>query len=305
MKGFQFYNSSLLTKIFMLFFLMIVFCCLMIFVSSAIIFIGSKGDTSALTNLFSGNATIGALKLMQAAQTIGLFMIPPFVAVLLFEPESISFLNISNKPKIQPILLFFLLVFSLLPLINWLGSINQSMHLPQSLAGVEQWIRNTENQAAILTDKFLQAKNYGDIFLNVFIIALLPAISEELFFRAMIQRYLIKAVKNVHWGVWIAAIFFSAFHLQFLGFLPRVLLGAVLGYLYVWSNNLWYPIVFHFFNNVLMVISFSLHKVGKLSIDPDKFGATNNELWSLLVSIPIVTALLILIYKKIKSDKTI
>jgi uncharacterized protein len=289
----------------MLFFFMIVFCCLMIFVASAIIFIGSKGDSAALTNLFSGNASVSILKLIQSAQTIGLFMIPPFVAAWLFEPEGISFLNINRKPTIQPILLFFLLVFSLLPLINWLASINQAMHLPQSFAGVEKWIRDAESQAAVLTDKFLFAKSFGDVLLNVCIIALLPAIGEELFFRAMVQQYIIKAVKNVHWGVWIAAIFFSAFHLQFLGFLPRVLLGAVLGYLYVWSSNLWYPIVFHFFNNALMVVSYSLHKSGKLGVDPDKFGTSSSDIWGLLVSIPVVFFLIVLIYKKIKSNQTI
>jgi len=88
---------------------------------------------------------------------------------------------------------------------------------------------------------------------GLLVIAAIPAVSEELFFRGIVQTKLVAYFKNPHWAIWLGAVFFSAFHFQFEGFFPRIVLGAVLGYLYYWSINLWIPIILHFFNNAMLV----------------------------------------------------
>lgn len=86
------------------------------------------------------------------------------------------------------------------------------------------------------------------------VIAIIPGIGEELLFRGVLQNSLHRVTKNKHIAIWVAAFLFSAIHIQFYGLVPRMMLGAVFGYLYVWSGNLWYPMIAHATNNGLAVI---------------------------------------------------
>jgi membrane protease YdiL (CAAX protease family) len=90
--------------------------------------------------------------------------------------------------------------------------------------------------------------------LGILVVALLPAIGEELVFRGMIQRELWRGTRNIHVAIWVSATVFSAIHMQFYGFVPRLCLGALFGYLYYWSDNLLIPIFSHFFNNAFAVV---------------------------------------------------
>ena len=85
-------------------------------------------------------------------------------------------------------------------------------------------------------------------------VAMIPAIGEELLFRGVLQKQLIKGLGNAHVAIILTAVIFSAFHLQFLGFFSRALLGMLFGYLYYWSKNMWYPILTHFTNNGLALL---------------------------------------------------
>ena len=122
------------------------------------------------------------------------------------------------------------------------------------LNGIEIWMKNSEEKAKVLTDAFTEGDSLGVLFLNLIVIALLAALSEELFFRGVLQKVLIECTRNKHLGVWIGAIIFSAFHMQFYGFLPRMLMGAFLGYLFLWSGSLWLGIFAHFINNGMAVL---------------------------------------------------
>jgi hypothetical protein len=93
-----------------------------------------------------------------------------------------------------------------------------------------------------------------DIFINVFLIALLPAICEELYFRGALQRIIIHITKNPSVGIIITGILFSALHFQFEGFLPRMLLGIILGFFYWYSGSIWTSIAGHFFHNAFQVL---------------------------------------------------
>jgi hypothetical protein len=115
-------------------------------------------------------------------------------------------------------------------------------------------MKAAEERAAEVTKAFLVMNGIGDLIINLIIIAIIPAIGEELLFRGVLQRQINIWSKNGHLAVWIAAFVFSAIHLQFYGFLPRLILGALFGYFYLWSNNLWVPIIAHFINNASAVM---------------------------------------------------
>jgi membrane protease YdiL (CAAX protease family) len=165
------------------------------------------------------------------------------------------------------------------------------MKLPAFLASVENWMKYKEMEAEILTKSLLVMKSYENLFINLLIIAVIPAIGEELIFRGCIQRIISRGTNNYHIGIWGAALLFSAIHLQFYGFLPRLLLGALFGYIYVYTRSIIAPILAHFYNNGVAVISaFILQRNGK-SLDT----LTKPELqkWYLVILSVIFTALFI------------
>jgi membrane protease YdiL (CAAX protease family) len=88
----------------------------------------------------------------------------------------------------------------------------------------------------------------------VIIIALLPAIGEEVCFRSILQRIIIQITRNAMSGILITAFIFSALHFQFEGFLPRMFLGFMLGYLYWYSGSIWTSMLAHFVNNAVQVV---------------------------------------------------
>jgi len=114
---------------------------------------------------------------------------------------------------------------------------------------------------------------------NLFVVAFMAGLSEEIFFRGFIQRLFIENKLNHHLAIWFTAILFSAIHLQFFGFVPRVLLGAVLGYLYFYSGNLWLSIIAHTVNNGFAVVM--AYITG--SIDADLFADKGTETINLVL----------------------
>jgi membrane protease YdiL (CAAX protease family) len=133
------------------------------------------------------------------------------------------------------------------------------------------------------------------MLLAVVVIAVLPAIGEELVFRGIIQRELFRGTNNIHVAIWISAAIFSAIHIQFYGFVPRMLLGALFGYLYYWSGNLWMPIIAHFINNGFTVVAMYLYQQGSVKMDIENAEAAP---WSSVLFSAVITTALLYFFKK-------
>ncbi len=134
----------------------------------------------------------------------------------------------------------------LLPIIQYSYQFNQGLPLPD-------WMIDMEAEATESIARLIQMNHWGEYLINLLIIAALPALGEEILFRGVIQPMGYRMWKKPGVSVWVTAALFSAIHLQFAGFLPRLILGGFLGYLFLWTRRLWLPIVVHFFNNALMV----------------------------------------------------
>jgi uncharacterized protein len=244
---------------------------------------------------FSDPDSMNLLKYFQVFQSIGLFIVPPLIVAWLFHSSISEYLSLNKKPMLPAIILVVLLIFIINPFINFTGAINAEMHFPEWMSGVEGWMRNAEDTAEKLTKAFLKVDTLGGLLLNLFMIAVLPALGEELLFRGVIQKLFSQITRNVHWGIWISAALFSALHMQFYGFIPRLLLGGMFGYLLVWSGSLWLPIIAHFINNAAAVIL--LYMIDKGQIDPsiEEFGTGTGEwyiaLFSLIMAILILSAI--------------
>ena len=185
------------------------------------------------------------------------------------------------------------LMLMALPAINLLGYFNQQMSLPAFLEPLEQWMKTAEANAAHLTEQFLSVTTFDGLIINILLMALLPAVSEELTFRGVLQRLIQtqtneatkRGGKRVHVAIWCTAILFSAIHMQFYGFLPRMLMGALFGYALVWTGSMWIPILMHFTNNAMAVILyFTATRAGWEMEKVDAIG-TNDTLWLGVISI--------------------
>lgn len=213
-------------------------------------------DASEISSIYNnplepGNTSI--LKFLQFFNSIGLFILPGLIFYLIFQRNQIK-QTFRISISLPIFLLTILISLSSLPLIGYLGEWNASLELPSVFHEIELWMKTAEDKAAKLTEAFLQMESQEDLLINLILIAILPAIGEELIFRGILQKTINQGLNNKHWGVWISALLFSAIHLQFYGFFPRVLLGAVFGYLFLWSRNLWIPIFAHFLNNGIAVL---------------------------------------------------
>lgn len=286
----------------------ILVCFLAFFILSFVIAIPFFGFSSMLDLPNMGDLgnpeSVVILKYFQTVQAIGLFILPPLILGYLFQGSTSQYLYLNKTFNSTTFLLLLVLMFAMSPFINFLGEMNSKMSLPDWMSGVEQWMRSKENDAARITDAFLKVETVGGLAFNLFMVALLPAIGEELLFRGVIQKIFTRMTKNAHWGIWISAIWFSAMHVQFFGFVPRLLLGALFGYLLVWSGSIWLPILGHFINNGLAVLA--LYFVNKGTINPgvEEYGSTSGSYYAAFVSVLIVVFLLWQI-KKLNAGKEI
>lgn len=211
-------------------------------------------------SLESMEQNIPFMQAMQIMQSIMIFIIPSAAAAYLLYEQSEVIIPGEGKYDTKPFILLIILAFTAIfvsqGFIAWTAWLNQSLQLPETWAVVSEWIKAAEDQAMHLTKIMLQTSSWQHSLITIFMIAVLPAIGEEWLFRGLIQKELGKAFKNIHLAIFVTAIIFSAVHMQFLTFLPRLVLGIILGYLMVFSRNIWIPIAAHFFNNFLAVALF-------------------------------------------------
>jgi uncharacterized protein len=233
------------------------------------------GQLDNLTNLTDPN-TLKVMQYYQLVQSIALFIIPPFIFALLYSTSVFEFLNLNTGIEMRQGILIVFILFSAIPFINLLSAYNEQITLPASMAGIEAKIKAWEAAAAKQTEAFLGLTSKRVLYFNIFMVALVPAIGEELMFRGVLQKIFSRITKNAHWGIILSGFLFSAVHFQFYGFIPRMLLGMLFGYLLFWSGSIWAPILAHFINNALAVIGYYMVNTGQMKESTLDIGATKD-----------------------------
>ena len=219
-----------------------------------------------------GSQSTVSLKWLQLLQTIGTFLLPPILCAWLWSDDHrpLAWLRLNRGMSWQTAILAIVIMLCAIPGINLLADLNGRIHLPECMASLEQTLRAQEDAAAALTERFLQADNLAVMLLNVGLLALLPALAEELSFRGTLQQVIANGQKltaNSQIAIWLTAFVFSAIHFQFYGFVPRMLMGAMFGYVFVWTGSLWTPILMHFTNNGVAVVTYYLMGNNELTAD--------------------------------------
>ncbi len=260
--------------------------------------IWSESDvTLALSGFLDNTRQINILKMFQIMNQLSMFIIPPLTLYFLIRKTRPNYLNINKLPDISIFFAIIVLFVFTLPIIQSTMLLNQKMVFPDSLKFIEDWMREKEDLAATLTTKFLNVNTSSAFVFNLIMMALIPAIGEELVFRGLLMRWLSKPISNIHINILITAFLFSAIHMQFFGFIPRFFLGIILGYLYYWTKSLWAPIWLHFINNATTVtIFFWVHKT-QSNINPEDVGNVEGYGY-LIIAIVITAAIMNWIYKR-------
>ncbi len=220
-----------------------------------------------------GESNIGLLKYLQCVQTLSLFLVPSVLFIRLSGERVTSWVGWRRTVGWRVLLMSVVLVVALMPVNNFLSSWNSRLHLPEGMAALERMMRMLEENAARLTKAFMTMHSWKDYAVNLFIVGMLAAVGEEMTFRGVIQPVLIRWTGSRHAGVILAGAVFSFFHFQFFGFIPRWLLGVVLGYLFLWSGTLKLSILVHFLNNALAVTAYWLLTPEKVEEGLDRIGA--------------------------------
>ena len=249
----------------------------------------------------NNNESIGSSRFFMyallASGTFGTFYLP---AVVLQKREPIH----TYFPMQQSANIFYVMAVAVLvgfsPMMELIAEWNAQMTLPESLKGIENWMRTQEDSSNDLIKKVVMVDQLGLLFLNLIVLAVFPAVAEEYYFRGSLMHIFNRVFKNIHVTIWVTAIIFSAIHVQFFGFLPRVILGAFFGYMLVWTNNIWVPILAHFVNNAIVtVLAYYYTTQGKTFEELQTYDSYS--IFVYLGSFMLTVVIAVLFYKKSKS----
>jgi membrane protease YdiL (CAAX protease family) len=267
-----------------------------------IVIVALRYGMDTITAIFQSNLTvphaITALWLIQFFGTTAPILATPLIFSYFIVKEPDDYIkNNFHFPWLLLIIAFVIMTFAN-PLLELLGDVNQKMVLPKFLKGVEEWMRKSEDDTKKLSDMMMQMGTLKDMIFDLLFIGLLTAVVEEVLFRGCLQTIFVRWMKNKHVAIWVVAILFSAFHMEFYGFLPRVLLGALFGYFTAWSGSIWPAIWGHFVNNGTVVVLTYLSQHKLINIDLDEPHVFNYS--GYIISF-VITLLLLWVYRYISN----
>ncbi len=221
-----------------------------------------------------------------------LFFIAPALAfgLIIYRSKFMSGLDLHINPGLLLSVLGILFLIAAYPIVNLSFLANEAIPLPA-------WAQSFESQAEDTLKAILQMDTPIIFIINLLIIGILPGIGEELIFRGILQKQIGAMLKRPELAIWITAFIFSAIHLQFEGFLPRMVLGAVLGYLYYWTGNLWVPIIAHAFNNGVQVLMIYVTDIDLSTFDEQ---SSDQLKWWM---VPLSLVVMYIIYSFIKKNR--
>tara|TARA_B100000953_G_scaffold901_1_gene816 strand:- start:7579 stop:8454 length:876 start_codon:yes stop_codon:yes gene_type:complete len=214
-----------------------------------------------------------------------MIFISPYFYVNKLSNYSIKIFPINSTPVILVLLLTFFFMILNSGVIEW----NKSINFPEFMNSFETWAFNKEKELEKITIFLVSFENNWEFLFGILSIALIPGICEEYLFRGVLQKNFYLISKNIHIAVWLSAFFFSALHLQFYGFFPRMLLGVLFGYIYYWSGSIVYPMIAHIFNNFFSLTIFYFSQKGLLN---ENFEVSVNSSPKIPMALIIISAVL-------------
>lgn len=219
----------------------------------------------------AGKPVTVTLRLGAVMNDLFAFILPAVGLSVMVTRLPARFLLIDRLPSRRGLLLTIAATVLAIPAVNFLIEWNETWPLPEALV-------QAEHQAAAATELLLGTGTVADLVMGLLIVGILAPVAEELFFRGALQGTLMSTRMNPQVAVWVTAFIFSLMHFQFMGFVPRMALGAIFGYSALYTRSLWAPILAHAVNNSLVVITQWMVTRGTLAADSDHWGLTHPAL---------------------------
>jgi membrane protease YdiL (CAAX protease family) len=231
---------------------------------------------------------------------LGIFVFSAVFSAYLFSDDVGTYLKVRTGISRKVVIYVILSMLVALPFLNLTIQLNEAMKLPEWMKPLEDWMIVSEREAKQLTDIVLDTGNWMDLIANLLIIGLLAAVGEELLFRGVLQNIFGSKLTNKHVVIWLTAILFSAIHLQFYGFIPRMLMGAYFGYLLYYTRSLWAPVLAHFTNNAFVVLVSYGYRDASGPEDPNVIGTVGHGWWLALISLVLWACFFCKIVRKVR-----
>ncbi len=250
--------------------------------------------------------TATRLNIVTVVQDVALFIFPAILTAMIITRQPARFLQIDAKVNWFGVMLVVLILICSIPMMNLVIEWNKGLRLPESLASLEMWFRQSEDAADAMLKSMMGGGTVMNLIVNILTVGVMAGLAEELFFRGGIQRLMITAHVNRHVAVWLTAILFSVIHFQFYGFVPRMLLGAFFGYLCVWSGSLWYSVIAHCTNNIFACVSMWIAERSGVESDIETMGTDMSSLygvWHLLLSMMFTIMFMANLYRYFSSQR--
>jgi len=237
------------------------------------------------------------LKLIQIISGAGNYIFAALLVSLFFTGSWTAWFHGERRVSLPALLLAMVVLIISIPFVNLITEFNLGLHLPWP--ALQAAIEQMETQAESLTWILTGTESLRGLAVNILMIALIPGIGEELIFRGLLQSILTRAFRNGHWAILLTAVVFSALHLQFLSFLPRLFLGILLGYLYYYGKSIWYPILAHTCNNLIGVLYYFFAHQENASDVLESLGTSSLFGWSALISLLLLLAVFFCWYRMV------
>lgn len=258
----------------------------------------SLDDLTKLDGDISGKV-MAAVKLLQIIGALGTFVFSSFLLSFFYTGKWFGFFPFKRKMDLRAAILLAIIMIASLPFVNFLTDFN--LHLKIPFDGIEDYFRQLEEQTESLMMKLIKADNLGQLLLNLFMIAIIPAVGEELVFRGLIQKHLTDLFKNAHIAILVAASIFSLAHFQIYSFLPRFFLGLILGYSFFYGKSIWYPILAHLVNNALGVTFYYFYMKDSSMESIEEIGSMEMMPFTAILSLITVAGLLYIWVRMVKT----
>lgn len=239
----------------------------------------------------------GQLIWIQGISQLLMFLLPALLFAWIFEGRATTFFQTGMKKwQALPVLLAILLIIISIPIIDFLTTWNESLHLPESMSQWEASMRAKQVQSQELMSGFLSLPGVGYMLLNLLMLAAIPAICEEFVFRGVIQKTLVGWFRNPHVAIVVTAAVFSLTHFEMFYFVPRFVLGICLGYIYYYTRTIWASVLAHFTNNAIIVVMYYISASNGLGIDPQHLQIPHPALFG-AISLILTTIVIFFIAK--------
>ncbi len=230
------------------------------------VYFGKEGYNAFIAGTSFSPQDIEIVRYVQIFYSIGIFGVPPFILIFLNKPRDWSFIKMNRLPNARLWGLTLLVALFSIPVVAWMLEVNQAFEFPSAFQQFESYLREMEEQSRELLKSMLNMGSNYDFIITFFMIAIVPPVVEELLFRGTMQQLLQKQM-GPHVAIFVTGAFFSFVHGDFYGFLPRMMLGILFGYLFLWSGSLWVPIFAHLLHNGLQVVMLFLFQRGVIGVD--------------------------------------